>query len=76
MVEHLTFNQGVPGSIPGRPTIILTNQSILTGAVGNRFAAGNTWVTVGSQPQASPHEPFCAAWRVVPSQVDGGVQWL
>ena len=20
MVEHLTFNQGVPGSIPGRPT--------------------------------------------------------
>ena len=22
MVEHLTFNQGVPGSIPGRPTIL------------------------------------------------------
>jgi hypothetical protein len=21
VVEHLTFNQGVPGSIPGRPTI-------------------------------------------------------
>jgi hypothetical protein len=20
VVEHLTFNQGVPGSIPGRPT--------------------------------------------------------
>ena len=22
VVEHLTFNQGVPGSIPGRPTIL------------------------------------------------------
>ena len=36
VVEHLTFNQGVPGSIPGRPTKILTNQTISRMAGGNK----------------------------------------
>lgn len=27
VVEHLTFNQGVPGSIPGRPTNKITSKA-------------------------------------------------
>jgi hypothetical protein len=32
VVEHLTFNQGVPGSIPGRPTKL----SFFSSPVANR----------------------------------------
>jgi hypothetical protein len=38
VVEHLTFNQGVPGSIPGRPTTV--NPRLHQQLIANETAEG------------------------------------
>jgi len=66
VVEHLTFNQGVPGSIPGRPTTkysikhrIYSFRRKVRSAMGARSGHKQSVLVI----QTSSTEPFCVWTR-------------
>ena len=77
MVEHLTFNQGVPGSIPGRPTISLRFRRLLVGT-----ASLATLIAGCGGGGSSPAAPTSAATRNVQfeyqasTSIDPGVDYF